>query len=440
MRVPISTPEYTPRSSGEWSAAELGAMASADGEAMPSPFSHVAARLHAHNPAIRSQPTAPSIVDPFSLDHTHVPPEVSQSWDNGDTGMEWQAELTHAALSVTPAVVKQLSDLDLNIDRLLGDQIRSPQLKDGSHQAYFVMYCLYWLIYAGQDEATFQSDGEHALNSALVTFLCMLTSADSPPEDCLGALSIAAALFECYGQRERLGEVLMRCDKLTKKHYGSDNPLTKTIEFMGNMLAGSDCPPHDIPRLAQIVDEMQVIFFESPRPALTARYHLVWAMLENELKQEVRAPQNFEPVRRELEDLTKQCEIRFGDGRIETIMAAATLSRATFWCGDGVKAERILSRDVMPRVRNNFVESHPYVWEAKHRHAYFLFQLAQKEPGAIRLARLQHSESVLREVVAARCRVLGESNPKSKWSSMLLRDILKAQDQEYTANHAVRTV
>src|SRR6202012_4276206 len=130
-----------------------------------------------------------------------------------------------------------------------------------------------------------------------------------------------------------------------------------------------------------------------------------WAKLENQLKKEVRTPADFEAVRLELADLTSQCELHFGGDRIETIMAAATLARATFWCGEGVEAESILPCSVMPRVRANFVESHPYVWEAKHRHAFFLFQLARKESGANRFARLQVGEQFLREGVPARYRV-----------------------------------
>ncbi|KAJ9609397.1 hypothetical protein H2200_005724 [Cladophialophora chaetospira] len=386
MRVQISSP-LTPRSSGEFSAADGAAAAGAAAVLRHSSRSN--ARLN--------------------------------------------AEHIHALASETPAVVDQLSDLDFGIYRYVIGQIHSRQLHDGSLSANFVMYCMYWLVFNGQDDATFQSKGDEYLDSAMFAFLCMLTNVRSPAEECLGALSVVAALFDCYGQQERLRELLSRCDGLTKKHYGSENPLTVTIDFMGKMLAGPSCPEHDILQLTQVVVDMYVIFPQSPKPALTARYHLAWAKLENELKKKVRNPKNFEPIRQEFRELAKECEIQFGSDRIETIMAYATCARATFWCGLGVEAESILSLCVMPRVRQNFAESHPYVWEAKHRQAYFLFQLARTEAGSSRLPRLQAGEQLLREVVPARYRVLGESNRKTKYSVQLLRDILKEQGRGYEA-------
>ncbi len=386
MRVQLSSPLDTPRSSGEWLPTERPAPLSAgfEGEAIPQYLGNAHAQLHP--------------------DHLH------------------------ALASETPAVVDQLDNLDFDIYRSVVGQIHSRQLRDRrSPSANFVMNCMYWLMCSGQNNAAFQAKGEWYLDSAMFAFLCMLADVESPAEECLGALSVVAALFDCYGHQERLRELLERCDGLTKKHYGSENPLTMTIDFMRKMLAGAGCPEHNIPQLTQVVIDMHVIFPQSLRPALTARYHLAWARLENELKQQDRIPRNFEPIRQELEELAKQCKIHFGRDRIETIMALATWARATFWCGLGVQAESILSHSVMPRVRDNFVESHPYVWEAKHRHAFFLFQLAKAEAGESRSPRLLAAEQLLREVVLARYRVLGESNRKTKHSLGLFRDILRAQ-------------
>ena len=398
-------------------------------EAVPRLFTHVHAQLEAHASASHVDLDVVDSWNPYLLNDAHDHHGWNQSGESFETNKELQTELTHAAMSFTPAVIKNISDLDLY--RILGEQIHSPQLKDGSLPAQFVMFCLNWLLCIGQNEDSLQSSGDCYLNKALTAFLFMLTSA----EECLGALSVVAALFECYGQQQRLGQLLETCDELTKKHYGSENPLTMTINFMSNMLkGGAKCPPHDIPRLKQVTVDMQVIFWQSPRPALTARYHLAWAMLENELKRNDRRPESLEIVRREFVELTKQCEMHFGEGRIETIMAAATLARTTFCCGNGVEAERILSRSVMPRVRANFVDSHPYVWEAKHRHAFFLFQLARKEFDASRLAHLQLAEQLLREIVPPRFRVLGDSNPKSTNSFDLLKDVLKEQGKVQEAN------
>lgn len=112
---------------------------------------------------------------------------------------------------------------------------------------------------------------------------------------------------------------------------------------------------------------------------------------------------------------------------METVMAAATLARATFYCGNGEEGEHILAQIVLPRTRQSFPENHPYVWEAKHRHAFFLFQLARNESGTKRVNHLQVAEQLEREIVISRRRVLGVTNPKSIHSFQLLKDILKAQ-------------
>ncbi|EXJ54912.1 uncharacterized protein A1O5_12823 [Cladophialophora psammophila CBS 110553] len=442
MRVPIPSPESSPRHSGEFSynlnntAALSGPIYG--GEAVSIDLGIIRDHIMPMQGAIltRNQPAIPNIMGPFwRAQREPAPSSWCQLWDNNDPSKQWPADFTHAALSVTPAVVDELADLEVDIYRF-GDHTHSRQLNDRSLSAYFVMYCLYWLICAGQNGERFQSKTEYYLNSALFNFLCMLRNESSPAEECLGALSIVSVLFDCYGQWDRLSELLTSCDELTKNHFGFDNPLTMTIEFKKNMLqrGGTGCRPHDIARLSHILTQMEICFSKSSGPALTARYNLAWAMLENELKKEVRAPENFEPARRELLDLTHQWEQHFGDDRIETIMAAATLARATFYCGDAEGAENIIVQSVLPRVRKNFPEQHPYSWEAKHRHAFFLFQLAKKETGTRKSSHLLLGEQLLREVVRNRHRILGESNPKSTYSFQLLRDILKAQGRMLEAD------
>ena len=427
MRVhipsPEYTPQYTPRSSGEWTAADL-----APG------FGQINNQLLAHSAASQNWPLMATTSSTFLLTPTHIQPVWSQPQQYNDTSREHQIEFTHAVLSADPADMGQLGVPDLDMDQILGDQVHSPQLKDGSFPAYFVTYCLYWLIYAGQDGPTAEEEGERCLNSALVAFLGMLTDAVSPAEECLGALAVVAVLFDCYGQQERLEELLSRCDGLTKPRYGEQNPLSMIIEFMGNMRTGASCDPHDIQRLEQVVADMRVIFPQSPGPVLTARYYLAWARLENELKRDSDRTEAFEPIRQYLEDLANQWELHFGGRRIESIMTAATLARATFFAGNGSEAERILSQSVMPRVRENFVEKHPYVWEAKHRHAYFLYRLAEKENNPSKLAHLQLGEQLLRQIVPARRHVLGESNPKSINSYQLLKATLRAQGRTREAD------
>ncbi|OQV01541.1 Clr5 domain-containing protein [Cladophialophora immunda] len=440
MKVPIPSPESSPRHSGEFSH-DLNHAAALSGpiyghEAVPFDLGIVREHASMHQAGwARSQPAIPNILGPFwRAQREPIPSGWCQLWDNNDPSKQWPADFTNAVLSATPAVVEETSDFEIDIYRF-GNNTHSRQLNDNSLSADFVMYCLYWLICAGQKDARFQSKTEYYLTNALFSFLCMLTNDTFPAGECLGALSIVSVLFDCYGQWDRLSELLTKCDELTKNHCGLDNPLTMTIEFKKNMLqrSGAGCPPHDIARLSHIVTQMKICFSESSAPALTARYNLAWAMLENELKKEVWPPENFEAARRELLDLTRQWE-QYGDDRIETIMAAATLARATFYCGDAEGAEAIIVQSVLPRVRKNFPDQHAYSWEAKHRHAFFLFQLAKKETGARKRSHLQLGEQLLREVVRNRHRILGESNPKSTHSFRLLRDILKAQDKMLEAD------
>lgn len=392
-------------------------------------------QYHAPDVTAGSQSVMPRILEPFFPSEEEFDQLAEgQQWDDDDHGMLMATDLTNATLSVTPAVVAQLGDLGFDIHRF-GDHTHSRQLNDGSNSAQFVTNCLFWLICVGQVDAHFQERALYHLNTALIFFYCMLEKEHAQGEECLGALSIVAALFDCYGQWQRLSELLVKCDEMTRNHLDGDNPFTRTIAFKKNMLqnTGGRCPPHDIAQLRYIYVQMQQRFSSASGPALVARYNLAWAMLENELKKP-RAMRDCEPARSELYSLLAESEAHFGESRIETIMAAATLARATFNCGNVEEAENIIVNVVFPRVRRNFPENHPYTWEAKHRHAYFLFQLAKKENGARSRSHLQLGEQLLREVVRDRHRILGGSNPKSVQSFRLLRDILMEQGRDTEAN------
>lgn len=383
-----------------------------------------------------SQPAVPNVLGPFW--DSQQEPEQSPWWpqqQRSELNMQWPADFTNATLSSTPASMDQLGELGFDVSRF-GDHTRSHQLNDGSPSAKFVMYCLFWLICKGQEDVQCQGNALYHLDSAMVYFVCMIQDRKSPGEACLGALSVVTVLFDCYGHTERLLELLMECDRVAKKHLGGNNPLTTTIAFKKNMLhrSGGRNLPHDVNRLRQIYFQTQRDYPSSRGPALTARYNLAWSMLENELNKVDGGVKDFRPAKRELEELVAQCESHFGPNRIETIMAVATLARASFCSGDGEKAEDIIVDIVCPRVRKNFPEDHPYTWEAKHRHAFLLLQLAKKERNSVFRSRLQHGEQLLREVVRDRQRILGVSNPKSIQSFQLLKAILEKQGKVDEAN------
>ncbi|KIX02184.1 uncharacterized protein Z518_08123 [Rhinocladiella mackenziei CBS 650.93] len=437
MKVPIPSPESSPRypdvrSSHQGNGARWSTSTAAS-EPVFIDLDQTQEQLAAQETISGRQPAVPDIVGPFWPSQQRIDQSIwwPQRQDEEST-THWPADLTNALLSVTPAA---LGNLGFDMNRF-GDHTLSQQLNDGSSSAQFVTYCLFWLICVGQDDDGLQKEAEYYQNSAMFSFLCMLKDLSSPGEDCLGALSVVTVLFDCYGQTQRLLDLLTKCDEVTKNHLGVHNPLTVTIAFKKNMLqrSGGSSPPHDIVQLRDIYLQMRSLFPKSPGPALTARYNLAWAMLENEMKKDVK---DCEPARRELQELTAQFELHFGNDRIETIMAAATWARATFYCGDIEKAERILGHIVCPRVRKNFPEDHPYTWEAKHRQAFFLLQLAKKDrdnSAGRRWFQFQQAEQLLRQVVRDRHRILGESNPKSVQSFHLLWTVLQEQGKVDEAN------
>ncbi|KAK5206885.1 hypothetical protein LTR41_007418 [Exophiala xenobiotica] len=418
----MPSPELSPRSSSQWSgnctpSKRLSSSASdseldhmdLDPEPMPMPPQNTV-----------TQPTLPKLVNPFGLDNPFI------LGPNGIDGLP--LDDINALLSSTPASIDQFG-LGFDITGL-GVYTHSRQLNDGSFSALFVTNCLYWLICVGQEKPSCRENAPYHLDQAKWYFIGMIQDRSSPGEACIGALSVASVLFECLGHTERLAELLGECDQVTRTHLGDDNPLRLTIAFKKNLLQrGGGCSPlHDVDRLRYIHHRMECEYPKSRGPVLMAKYHLVWAMLENELKKDRRL-RDLRPAKEGLEVLLKDYDAHLGSTRIETIMAATTLARATFRFGDAESAEEIIVNEVFPRLRENFPEDHPYTWEAKHRHAYFLLQLAKADPGPTNRTRLQQGEQLLREVVRHRRRVLGEGNPKSIQSFALLKFILEKQDK-----------
>lgn len=209
-----------------------------------------------------------------------------------------------------------------------------------------------------------------------------------------------------------------------------------TISFKKNMLqfTEGENPTHNVNQLSHVYHQLQHAYPHNTGPALSARYNLDWALLENALNNTDRSPRHFYHVRQDLEELARECEAHFGPTRIETIMAYATLARASLYSDDAEKAEEIIVDFVFPRIRQNFPENHPYTWEAKHRHAYLLLQLARRDPGLTAKRKLQQAEQLLREIVLSRRRVLGESNPKTRHSFQMLKTVLEKQGKVNDAN------
>lgn len=344
-------------------------------------------------------------------------------------------DVTIAALSPVPIDLSKLGITptdarhSLGFDSLgRGDYSLCPLVNNNdSYAALFVSNCLYWCYCAGQDNPGYQEHAEYHFETARSYFVCMLQDTNPPGEDCLAALSVMTTLFDCLGHTQRLSAILTVCDQDTKQHFGVDNPLTKTLAFKKNFLQRrerGERPMHDLEQLQAIYEETKRLYPKSLGPALTARYNWAWAMLEM---------RHYDDARSQLDTITVESRAHFGDDHIQTIMAAATLARATLYCGDAKTASSIIVDNVCPSVRKNFPRDHPYTWEANHRQAFFLQMLAKNADEKSRYEYLWYAEELLREVVIKRHRVLGDSNPKSGHSFHLLKNILEQQGKSRDA-------
>jgi len=344
-------------------------------------------------------------------------------------------DMTLAALSPDPidltslGVVPTDERYSLGFDSLvLGDYSRCSAVSNGhDFAALFVRNCLYWCCCVGQDNPQYLECAFYHLQTARFYYLCMLQDAKSPGESCLAALSVMTTLFESFGHTERLLEVLTVCDQDTEAHFGTDNPLTRTIAFKTNLLQSrvrGEPPRHNLDQLKAIHEDIRNRYPNSLGPALTAEYNWAWAMLEMGYCHD---------ARRQLDAITVKSQAHFGEDHIQTIMATATLARATLKCDDPKTAMKIVVEKVVPSVGRNFDRCHPYTWEANHRHAYFLQMLAKDADKKSRNEYLWTAEELLREVVIQRRRVLGDSSPKSVHSFVLLRDILLMQGRSQDA-------
>ncbi|KIW16807.1 hypothetical protein PV08_03997 [Exophiala spinifera] len=424
MPTPDITPQSTPQRSEQGNESKRSSLATSEEGSYIMDLDPDSFYIPVGHTSLPPQPAIGSIIRPFKL-------EPQQEYFKDCEIPDWSVEVTHALLSSTPPNIK---DLGFDAARF-GIYTQSPQLNDGTDTAWFVTNCLYWLICVGQEDPSCTANAPYYLDQAKFFFLCMISDPIAPGESCIVALTVANVLFNCLGHTERLLELLTEMDEVTKMHLGGNNPLRLTIAFEKNILhpnTRGSCI-HDLEQLRYVHSRMRKEYPNSHGPALMAKYHIAWAMLENELKADKRK-RNFLPVKGMLEGLLQDFKSHFGPHRIEITMAAATLARATFRSGDAEKAEGIIADEVLPRLRQNFPEDHPYTWEAKHRHAYFLYQLAKYEPGLTGKRRLQHGEQILREVVRERRRVLGEGNVKSIKSFELLKTILEKQGKTHEAS------
>ncbi|KIV89422.1 hypothetical protein PV10_06823 [Exophiala mesophila] len=313
-------------------------------------------------------------------------------------------------------------------EHVWGDFSRCPQVNDATQfSSTFVANSLRWCICDSQNNRKYDEHANYHFHTALWYFACMLRDCPQPGEDCISATSIAIAILESVGQSRRLAKLLAECNQVSTQALGSSNPLSRTLGFAETILQlrGSGKPPaYDIKHLKSVHQEILSRYPRSRGPALVAEFNVAWAQLE--MKQ-------YEVARKELQGIFAECQSHFGASHMHTIMALASLARATMKLGDIREARRILVSEVRPRIRSNFPENHPYVWELDHRQAFMLMQLAKLTDEHNKSNYLHQAENLLRHVVVNRHHILGSNNPKSVQSFRLLSDVLEQQNRHQEA-------
>ena len=232
----------------------------------------------------------------------------------------------------------------------------------------------------------------------------------------LSTISSLFAVLEAHGQVDFAKSRLRDALEVATGILGEAHAVIGSIGYM-LAVAGrtSDLSPEcRSDRLNMIRAGIEEYFGAESRSALTASYHVGWA-----LAHEKRYDQAVEV----LGLLRARCETVFGPLHIHTAMAGLTLARVYFHKGHPDAAEHLVT-DMIGRLERVFDKRHPYRLEVRHRQAMFLTKLGKR----------QDAEAVLREVVRERYAVLGPANPRSTSSFKTLQNLLMEDGRFEEAN------
>ncbi|RMZ79280.1 hypothetical protein DV737_g3500, partial [Chaetothyriales sp. CBS 132003] len=336
----------------------------------------------------------------------------------------------NSMMSVTPELYFPKSDyapgesqlmIAAKVTQMLGCVQESEELGHHTRTQQFLRKCCEACIYLGQ---YCTAEGEQSINYAGQIYEHILIH---EPVESLTVLNNLRALFDAYGHRMVTDKIFAVALKTAEVREGVDSPITQSIQFVSSIPEqGSKIPPaYDILMLKHIHKQFADAVGRLSKLALTAQFHVAWALAEME---------QFDEAKEILMHLQLPCETVFGPCHIQTIGCVATLARVYHATGQGISAERLLRETVITRVEERFQKSHPYLWEAKNRQALFLIKLAKGESAPRKQLLEKKAEDILWEILELRIRDLGASNPRTTITFHALRRLLLRQNRTDQAN------
>ena len=301
------------------------------------------------------------------------------------------------------------------LDSVMEDNKQCKQLSKRAHSARFSLRCISGCILRNQGH---DKEAQSAFKEALSDFDSVLKH---ELQDSLSALANLLAILESYGQREVAKQIL---GSILHRLHGSlpqADPLTETVSFMHQTQypkPGSS-GVYDVDRLNIIHQQFTSRYGYQSKLALVALFNVAWAELEHK---------NYKQSRDILLQLKPTCEHVFGSLHLQAIMCAATLARAHLRCGEFETAQVLIEESVVGRVQKMFSETHPYYWEARHRQATFMIQWSDSEEHYVTQRQLRsQAEDILRKTVVWRLTVLGNNNPRTRFTFEALKAVLSKQ-------------
>ncbi|RMD40622.1 hypothetical protein DV735_g4491, partial [Chaetothyriales sp. CBS 134920] len=417
-----------------------------DSRAAPPPTEDIKTSAWAHNMQFQNladypHPSVPSSFD--FLDQPLEPRETPTLFSNlsSSTGLVDPSgfgfavdnmTLLNSMMSVTPEVYfpnayglsgQPQPTVPTKVIQMLGFVPDSEEAEHPSRTHQFLWRCCEACIYLGQGYAM---QGQQSINYAAQIYKEILIH---ELMESLTVLNNLRALFDTYGQRRITDRIFAIALKTAEARIGVDNPITQSIQFVSTIPEQgpkTGPPAYDILLLKNIHRQFADTVGNLSKLALTAQFHVAWALAET---------RQLDEAREILMHLQIPCETVFGPCHIQTIGCIATLARVYHATGQGISAERLLRETVIARVEERFSSSHPYLWEAKNRQALFLIKLAKTESDARRKQMYEkNAEEILRQILELRTRELGANNPRTTVTFNALRRLLLRQNRRQEAN------
>ena len=285
----------------------------------------------------------------------------------------------------------------------------------------FLRQCCEVCLYLGQDPN--RVDAENLLAHTGHVFDLLLQSPDEWTQS-LTVLNNLLTLFYTYGQVALSARICEYAYRAADRRFGSTHSITFMIQFMMSIQErppGAGTPYYDIESLKHAHDLLVTMAGEESQLALTARYNLAWALTEVE---------QYEEALEILMHLQAPCERTFGASQIQTIACISTLARVYLYTKREISAECLMRETIATRIEDNFLDSHPYFWEARNRHSLFLLKIANAQTLPHKKQQyLDKAEKTLQEVLLWRFVNLGPNNPRTSCTFRALRRLLRRQQR-----------